>query len=159
MGPVGVFQVGDSVADVSIVGGGGAGSTLPERGTVVSVVLAFSSECMHCATVAPAWAEWMRRPHAGVRVLAVSPEPLDEAQDYATRWAWSAEVASTRLEVLTDQARRLTSRTPWLFLIDAAGRVLFEAHGARLSDLDRAIQNAAQLSASSPPQSPDASVR
>jgi hypothetical protein len=144
------------VADVSIVGGSGAGSALPGPGAVVSAVFAFSSQCTHCASVAPAWAEWMRFPHAGVRVLAVSPEPLDEAQSYAARWAWSAEVASTRIDTITDEARRLTSRTPWLFLVDLDGRVLFEAHGARLADLDLAIQNAARVSASSPPQFPDA---
>ena len=105
-----------------------------------TVLLVFHSRCVHCADVAPLWADWIRRIGSGWDVLAVSSEPLDSAQAFVKKQGWPVEVAVVDVSLARGPARALTGRTPWVFVVDRAGMILSEGHGGRISELTAGVK-------------------
>jgi hypothetical protein len=101
-----------------------------------TLLMAFHSECAHCATVAPAWREWLEsRSTSSLRILGLAREPLESARAYARQHGWSLEIARVSDDP-TAEGFRLVTRTPWLILLDADGVVRFEGHGSKLDELE-----------------------
>lgn len=128
---------GDRLGNVTVILAGDRSEPLvgpsAERATLV---MAFHSECAHCATVAPAWQEWLEaRATSSLRILGLSREPLEGAQAYARQHGWPLEIASVPDDP-TAEGFRLVTRTPWLILLDADGVVRFEGHGDKLDELE-----------------------
>ena len=133
-GPVGRrVGVGDDVSGLSIVDATGAERALATGAT--TIVLIFHSECGYCARVAPDWRIWLDEYRSDAAVLAVSSEPITDAAAYADKHGWNVDVGSMEVGVLGGQAHALTSRTPWIFIVDGAGLVLAEGHGNLLAKL------------------------
>lgn len=135
----GSLAVGSDLSMVTVRSAQGVGTLLPGPGKSATVVLSFSSACPHCGTVAPAWGTWLKHERSSIRVLAVSAEALDVAMRYAADNDWFVEVASTESSAKEAAVRQITRRTPWLFVVDPAGKVTFEAHGKQLAALDSAL--------------------
>jgi hypothetical protein len=100
-----------------------------------TLLLVFHSECAFCAKVAPTWRAWLEGHGREARTIAVSAEPFALAAAYAAEHWPGAEVRTVSAEVLGGAGHALTSRTPWLFLIDAAGTIVAEGHGDRIEEL------------------------
>ncbi len=134
------LAVGDVPGEVLVLNAGGESRPLVSRGEALpTLVLAFHSECAHCATVAPAWAEWLRGQDFELRVLGVSREPVETSTAYARGNGWDVDVVQVP-DDFTAPGGRLVMRTPWLFLLDPEGVIVFEAHGSRLDELTAALE-------------------
>jgi hypothetical protein len=128
---------GDWLGDVTVILAGDRSEPLvspsEDRPTLV---MAFHSECAHCATVAPAWREWLESTSTpSLRVLGLVREPLETAQAYAHQHGWSLEIVRVPDDPMAE-GFRLVTRTPWLILLDADGVVRFEGHGSKLDELE-----------------------
>ena len=99
------------------------------------VVLAFDSECTHCETVAPAWKEWLDRDH-GADLVAVSRNAPGVAVRYGERHGWRVRVVADAASQNSAASARLLDRTPWIYLLDIGGEILFEGHGSRTAEVD-----------------------
>ncbi len=100
-----------------------------------TLLLVFHSECGHCARVAPVWQDWLEDHRRDVRALAVSSESLESARAYVAEHHWGTEIRTVSAAQLGGAGHALTSRTPWLFVIDTAGVILAEGHGSRIVEL------------------------
>lgn len=103
------------------------------------LVLVFHSECGHCRVVAPAWAEWLRESKGALSVVAVSREPVADAQAYADEHDWDVEVRSVREPDLGTAAFELIRRTPWVLALDGDGVVIASAHGSEVDSVAEAL--------------------
>jgi hypothetical protein len=134
------LAVGDVSGEVLVVNAVGESRPLVGRGEALpTLVLAFHSECAHCATVAPAWAEWLREQEFALRILGVSREPVETSTAYARENGWDVDVVQVP-DDFTAPGGRLVMRTPWLFLLDPDGVIVFEAHGSRLDELAAVLE-------------------
>lgn len=106
----------------------------PSQGRA-TVILVFHSRCVHCAEVAPLWADWIRDVGSDWDVFAVSSEPLGSAEAYAKEQAWPVEVAVVDASQARGAAQAFTARTPWVFVVDRDGVILSEGHGGRIAEL------------------------
>ena len=103
-----------------------------------TVLLVFDSQCAHCLAVAPAWKAWIGNGPPGLRVVGVSTEPLETAGAFAQARGWGVEV--WQVEAPTGSlGHALTSRTPWVFILDGEGRIQEEGHGSRLAELTSGV--------------------
>ena len=127
------FTVGDTLADLDLLDSEGGTASLA-GGTHV-LLLVFHSECGHCQEVAPLWRAWTGTSWGDVRVVAVSSEEPATAEAYAAEQDWNAEVWTVGASRLGGPGHTLTSRTPWVFVLDPAGVVLAEGQGARIAEL------------------------
>jgi thiol-disulfide isomerase/thioredoxin len=100
-----------------------------------TLLLVFHSECGHCRRVAPAWTEWLRTHTESTRVVAVSREATAPAMEFVRTHSWGVDIRTVDASELGGAAHALTARTPWVFVIDADGRVIAEGHGDRLVEL------------------------
>lgn len=103
----------------------------------------FSSNCRWSDSIAPAWAVWMekKRPFTAVAITTDSPK---EAQQFLLKHGWN--IGTFALDTSpSDSApsleKRLANRTPWVFVADAGGRVIFEDHGSRILHADSVIRS------------------
>lgn len=104
-----------------------------------TLVLAFDVDCAHSRRIAPDWSTWlMATEFRDVVVLAVSPGPISEAASYAREAGWSVRVGSVEPDGST-RGGALTGRTPWVFAVDGAGRVVAEGHGSRIHEVAQAL--------------------
>lgn len=99
------------------------------------VLLVFHSECGHCRRVAPDWKAWMSSGGGAAQAVALSPEPPSVAGAYAEEHGWDVPVWTVDAARLGGRAHALTSRTPWVFVLDARGVVVSEGHGTQLTRL------------------------
>ena len=137
-GPPPAFIVpGDRVGDVTVILAGDRSEPLVDPSADrPTLLMAFHSECAHCATVAPVWQEWLEsRSTSGLRILGLSRGPPEPAEAYARQHGWPLEIALVPDDP-TAEGFRLVTRTPWLILLDADGVVRFEGHGAKLEELE-----------------------
>ena len=125
-------EEGFSFADVRVSGEDGVDVSLAS-GAGPTLVLVFHSECAHCERVAPTWKEWLENAPAGLRVIAVSSEPLGVAKAYAARHGWRAHVGSVESAEVGSPGHFLTRRTPWVFGLDPDGRVVVGEHGSEVA--------------------------
>ena len=97
-----------------------------------TLVLVFHSECVHCATIAPEWARRLAEAPPGLRIVAVSREPHAVASSYARTHGWQVEVLSLEDPEpdFGSPAFELTKRTPWIYGLDASGRIQATGKGA-----------------------------
>ncbi len=103
-----------------------------------TVLLVFDSQCAHCLAVAPAWKAWIETAPPGLWVVGVSTEPPEAAGAFAQEQGWGVEV--WQVEAPTGgPGHALTSRTPWVFLLDGEGRIQEEGHGSRLEEITSGV--------------------
>jgi peroxiredoxin len=136
--PAGLL-VGDTIGAVRL-SDGGMGTLGDSARRAWTLLLVYSAECQWCDSVAPAWQAATQAPRpSGLRLVGVSRDSLVQAATYATRHGWELDAIQS-LETTLPRSReaRLTSRTPWYFLLDPAGRIRSIGHGAE-------IQQALQL--------------
>jgi hypothetical protein len=131
------LQAGDDVSGLHLRDA--AGGPAPVASGERTVLLVFDSQCAHCLTVAPAWRAWIGAAPPGLRVIAVSTEPTEAAEAFVEKQAWGVEDV-WRVEGRNGSPEHaLTSRTPWVFVLDGEGRILGEGHGSRLAELTEGL--------------------
>ncbi len=127
------FTVGDTLSHLQPLDSDGQTASL--AGGTPMLVLVFHSECGHCQEVAPLWRAWTGTTWGDVRVVAVSSEEPATAQAYAAEQDWNTEVWTVEASRLGEASHTLTSRTPWVFVLDPSGVILAEGQGARIAEL------------------------
>ena len=127
------FQVGDTLSGIRAFDSSGQEASLV--GGDPTVVLVFHSECGHCEDVAPLWRAWKTASGPDFRTVAISSEPLKSAKAYAAQHEWDAGVWTVEAGRLGGLEHGLTSRTPWIFVLDETGVILAEGHGRRIVEL------------------------
>lgn len=95
-----------------------------------TVILAFHSLCPQCEQVAPRWKEWLDA-HPDVPTLAVTHEPLEVGQAYATSKGWAVEVRT----VSPHRRPFLAYRYPWVFVVDGRAEILDDHRGDSIDAL------------------------
>jgi hypothetical protein len=132
------LHVGDDVSALRFRTPSGRPGSL--AGGEPTVLLIFDSQCPHCREVAPAWKDWIGEAPRGLRVVGVSTEPPETAEAFTREQGWGVEV--WRVEARTGSPEHaLTSRTPWVFVLDGEGRILKEGHGSRLAELTSGVSD------------------
>jgi len=110
---------------------------------IATVLYVFHPDCVHCHAVAPEWAEHFSADHNDwpvVQRIAVTNDSVGSAVAYAERFGWNVDVLSVEAATPADRAFSLFSRTPWVFVFDAAGVLRFDGHGRRLGRMIQAIE-------------------
>lgn len=108
----------------------------------VTVLYAFSSECVFCDEVAPEWASHFEAPEpvaTKVRRIAVTRDLPGPAANYAARFGWQVDLLSVAQMPESSGESSLVSRTPWVFVFDSDGVLRFQDHGAELQRMEEAI--------------------
>jgi len=107
----------------------------------LTVLMVFSETCAHADLVKDSWGRWMtdQQGAPGLRILPVSGDQPASARQYAAANGWPVRPISLSLADLTTPGVRILNRTPWLFLLDSDGQVLYDGHGSELGWLDDAI--------------------
>ena len=124
---------GGQVADIEVLDRTGAPRSLVTGQP--TLVLVFHSECGHCRRVAPVWRAWLEAHEERVAVVGVSSELHSSAQAYVIEHGWDVTVRTVPEASLGSREHALTSRTPWLFALDAAGFVVAEGHGSLIEEI------------------------
>ena len=115
--------------------------TVPSLGAgKPTLVLVFDPTCAHSRRIASEWSSWLNAADLGEQsVLAISPGPLPEAISYAREVDWPVQVGSVERDPSLRLSVALTQRTPWVFAVDGAGRVVAEGHGSKLREMILAL--------------------
>ena len=128
------ISVGSDLSSISI---NHADGTVPSLGAgKPTLVLVFDPTCAHSRRIASEWSSWLDA--AGLEeqsVLAISPGPLPEAISYAREADWPVQVGSVERDPSFRLSVALTQRTPWVFAVDGAGRVVAEGQGSELREM------------------------
>lgn len=103
------------------------------------LVLVFDPECAHTERAAPAWRDWLRTAGPDLRVVALSGTTHAVASAYAARAGWPVRVLTVAAGVRGSPEQAVVSRTPWVFALDAAGNVVADGHGSRVSEVAGAL--------------------
>jgi hypothetical protein len=83
-----------------------------------TLILAISTQCHFCRDSEPFYKELAARSQGRFKLIAVLPQPLDEAQSYVQQSiAPSVEVVSSQLDSIGIRG------TPTLLLVDGSGKV------------------------------------
>ena len=107
-----------------------------------TVLMAFSETCAHAGEVSPLWAGWMaeRVGDARLTLIPVSGDAPENAARFASSAGWTVTPTTLQITELGSPEIQVLNRTPWVFLLDTEGRVVYEGHGAELDRLDQAIE-------------------
>ncbi|PYS23251.1 MAG: hypothetical protein DMF72_09800 [Acidobacteria bacterium] len=96
-----------------------------------TLLLALSTHCHFCTESAPFFKQLKQRRTDDVRIVAVFPQPVDQAKPYLDKLDLSFEIVQSSLDTLG------ISGTPTLLLIDRDGAVT-ESWVGRLSEIEAA---------------------
>jgi len=101
-----------------------------------TLVLVFDPTCEHSRRIASEWSSWLNAADLEEQsVLAISPGPLAAAIAYAQEVDWPVRVGSVERDPSLRVSLALTQRTPWVFAVDGAGRVVAEGQGSKLREM------------------------
>ena len=132
-------QIGDTHRSLAGQDVEGARKSIPLTGNrrFVTVLYVYHPDCAHSDKVAPAWGAHFAKgsDDSSVRRIAVTRDAPAAAAQYAARFGWQVELLSLASSDHPNQARSLTSRTPWLFVFDSRGVLRLQAHGSELEQL------------------------
>jgi peroxiredoxin len=140
--PATYLTVGEGLPLPRTTGSGGDQGALGDG--EATVLLVFRSDCVHCQRVAPAWRDWLEASKATVDVLAVTSDPPDQARAFISQYGLDVEVISVGEDDLGGRAHALTTRTPWVFLLDGSGEIVAEGHGGQLGRAETALATKAR---------------
>jgi thiol-disulfide isomerase/thioredoxin len=124
---------GDALGSVQFVGVGSEPAPLATGSPLLLMV--FHSGCGHCRDVVPIWRDWIRELKPGVRIAAVTTETREAGALFLASFDWQPEVWTAEPGARSNIQRSLTTRTPWVYLLDGNGVVLAEGHGRLIEDL------------------------
>lgn len=138
--PIDPPELGEILPEVRSLESGGATIGLASilSRSAPNVLFAFSADCVHCDTVAPAWRDWLLNA-SGVRAVGISDNDRLVAEAYAHDKGCNLPIHILPTAAKTNIERFLLSRTPWLFVISSHGLLVYEGHGADLEGLDAAL--------------------
>jgi len=127
--------VGDTIGAMRLRDGG-MGTLGDSAWREWALLLVFSAECQWCDSVAPAWRLATQVPrHPRLRLIGISRDSLAQAAGYAARHGWDLDaIRSLDATLPLSREAQLTSRTPWYFLLDPAGRIRSIGHGASIQE-------------------------
>ena len=132
------ITIGHDVSSIAVDHADGTVSKLG-RGRA-TLLLVFDPDCPHSRRVASEWSSWLvAATFDQYRVLAISPKPLSESVDYAREQGWPVQVGSVEGHRDWNRGGSLVERTPWVFAVNQAGRVVAEGHGSKLRELAVAL--------------------
>lgn len=117
------------------------GDRQPLVAVAPAVVLVFDPECVHTHQVSSLWRDWIESVAAHVRVVALSASPLAVATDYASDAGWPVPVLTVRADEPSSQASALVGRAPWVYAIDARGKVVDGGPGGSVSQVASALRD------------------
>jgi len=127
------LQSGDALGDVRATTAIGAPTQLATGEPLL--LLVFHPECGHCQDVVPLWRDWIQGSEPGVRIATVTLASPEEGAAFLASFDWQPEVWTVEPEAGAAGRRPLSTRTPWLFLLDGNGVVLAEVHGRLIAEL------------------------
>ncbi len=134
--PLPFLRIGDPVPPLRTSLSTGSDSTITIGAATVTVLLAFSNSCGHCHTVAPSWRELLDSSDAlrGSSVQAISRDARDIGEAFLERYGLRLDLLSVRAGPAPDPGMMLTAMTPWLYVIDTDGTIVFTGSGWVLRD-------------------------
>lgn len=139
---------GDDLSHVQATAANGAPAALASGEPLL--LLVFDPECGHCRDVVPEWSDWVQSAEPGIRVVAVALARQDAASAFLSTYLWEPELWILGPEDGTPGRRPITTRTPWMFLLDGHGVILYEGHGQRIRDLGSEWAEVLQVRATQP---------
>ncbi|MCU0617694.1 MAG: hypothetical protein MUD17_11525 [Gemmatimonadaceae bacterium] len=104
-------------------------------GTSYTALLAYDDRCAWCDSIAGVWSAELLRPPANVNVVLLSSSEPQAALEYAVRHQWNARVMHVDTSGSRHLERYVTSRTPWIYVVDPAGKLVVSQHGALLGEI------------------------
>lgn len=139
-----LLGLGDRVSEVSGVDSLGAqvALTLAWQGREPTVVLAFHSQCGHCATVGPSWTRWIQASPSR-RVVLMAREAPAAALAFVHHHALQGDLVAVPEAIPGSPEWALTMRTPTIFVVDAEGQIIFVGHGSEVAAVDSVLSAAA----------------
>lgn len=136
--PAGV-GIGDRVSQLR---GYGADS-VKKRVSMTSgetALLAFSSTCQFCDSIAPEWSRWTRRAAREIRIVLITRDAPSAGLRYIRENDWRGSLLSAETNHMGRPEFYLTSRTPWVFMFDSTGVLRLQGHGSRLPEFVGAMR-------------------
>ena len=134
---------GDEISDIQVTDGSDAPMSLATGQP--TLVLVFHSECAHCLRVAPEWRRWLDQHRDELSVLAISSEGFETAWSYSSQHEWDIGVGSVKDTSMGTRGHALTSRTPWVFVLDGEGVVVAGGHGGMIEELGDTVLELSEL--------------
>jgi hypothetical protein len=131
--PPSFVQVGDDLSGVSTFDSQGRERFLDSGES--TILLVFRSDCVPCGTVASTWRHWLQTHGSAYRTVALSAEAPEPAREFASAHGLDVEVRTVEAVRFGGREHALTSRTPWVFVLDGSGVVLAEGHGSRIAEV------------------------
>lgn len=128
------LRIGDTVTVLKGALVDADGGSVPLAGSGATLVLAYHSECVHCDAVADEWRRWLETAQ-GVSVLAVTRDGPERARSYERSHGWEVSTLSVAGAPPSSREMLLVSRTPWLFVFDSSGVLVYEGHGSNLDEV------------------------
>ena len=134
---------GDKISDIQVTDASDAPMSLAMGQP--TLVLVFHSDCAHCLRVAPEWRGWLDQYRDELSVVAISSETYESAQTYSTQHEWDIGVRSVKDTGMGTRGHALTSRTPWVFVLDREGVVVAGGHGGMIEELGSTVLELSKL--------------
>jgi len=106
-----------------------------------TVLLVFNSECGHCTDVASLWRDWLQAQRGDAQAVAVSREAQEVAEAFADKNGWSAPTWTVDASESGTPNHTLTTRTPWVFVLDSEGVVLAEGNGRNIIEITAILKS------------------
>jgi hypothetical protein len=118
----------------------GAPTTVEWAADSITVLLVFHSQCVFCEQVAPTWREWLES-EPPARTFLLSRDLLGDAVKFRDDHDWSGDLLVVAPATPYELSARLTSNTPWIYLVSPNGELLHEGHGADLAAVDQLLSS------------------
>ena len=130
------IEIGQVVPPLKAVAPDGREESIRWSAARLSILLVFHPECGFCEQVAPAWRDWTNQAPVRGRVLLITADSPSAASDFATEHGWNAGPYTLPPGQLDGVAAWVSRRSPWIYVVGNDRRLVYEGHGAKLSDLD-----------------------
>ena len=133
-GPAPFVQAGHDLSDLSFTDP--RGTLQPLGAGPPTLLLVFDPACVHSRSVATLWSDWLEENvDRGYQIVAISTDP--KAMDYVRERQWPVIVTSAE-----PVGHAITKRTPWVFAVDAQGRVVADGHGRHFAEVAQNLRSA-----------------
>ena len=109
------------------------------------LLLVFHPECGHCQDVVPIWRDWVQTREPTIRVVAATSAHPEAANAFLLSHSWEPVLWIIEPKEGIPARRPVTTRTPWIFLLDGDGVILAEGHGRRIEEIGLRMPGILQL--------------
>lgn len=104
-----------------------------------AVVLAFHPECEHSVAISRDWAQWIGAlSDDGTEVIVLTRADPELAEIHRARVGWAIPVESVEQG---SPLAGMAGRTPWIYVLNRDGELVFQGHGNRWREATEAIES------------------